>query len=176
MNIWTDANGWPIPPIILLGCLLAEILYVRGWRVLVTKEQEQEAARGIPSPIVSHSPGTMFQRNIWFWRGILFLCSMLTFLLAACAPIDNLAGRLFWVHMVQHLLLLVVMAPLLVAGCATPPVVAGPTTVGQKIFTEMRDARGQERLHTRRALVTQPCYLMSIAHCWYMGMALASTL
>ncbi len=121
MNIWTDANGWPIPPIILLGCLVAEILYVRGWRVLVTKEQELETTRGIPSPTVSSSIPTVFQKNIWFWRGILFLCGIFTLLLASCAPIDNLSGQFFWVHMVQHLLLLVVMAPLLVAGAPLLP-------------------------------------------------------
>lgn len=121
MNIWTDANGWPIPPIILLGCLLAEILYVRGWRTLVTKEQEQEAAREIPSLAASGSPGAMFQKNIWFWRGILFLCGIFALFLASSAPIDNLSGQLFWVHMVQHLLLLVVMAPLLVAGAPLLP-------------------------------------------------------
>ncbi len=39
MSIWVDANGWPIPPSVLLGCLIAEILYFRGWRVLVKAEQ-----------------------------------------------------------------------------------------------------------------------------------------
>ena len=45
MNIWVDANGWPVPPIVLLGCLVAEILYFRGWRVLVKAEQSKKAAR-----------------------------------------------------------------------------------------------------------------------------------
>ena len=44
MSIWVDANGWPIPPTVLLGCLVAEILYFRGWRVLVKAEQRKEAA------------------------------------------------------------------------------------------------------------------------------------
>jgi len=125
MNIWTDANGWPIPPILLLGCLVAEILYVRGWRVLVVKQQEQEAARVIPSLAVSASTKTAFQKNAWFWRSVLFHCGIFIFLLAVSAPIDNLSGRLFWVHMVQHLLLLVVMAPLLVLGAPLLPLWLG---------------------------------------------------
>ena len=44
MNIWADANGWPVPPIILLGCLVAEILYYRGWRMLVKAQQARQAA------------------------------------------------------------------------------------------------------------------------------------
>ena len=44
MNIWVDANGWPIPPTVLLGCLVAEILYFRGWRLLVKAEQAKESS------------------------------------------------------------------------------------------------------------------------------------
>ena len=49
MSIWTDANGWPIPPTVLLGCLVAEILYFRGWQVLVKAEQGK-TARATTSP------------------------------------------------------------------------------------------------------------------------------
>ena len=50
MSIWVDANGWPIPPTVLLGCLVAEILYFRGWRVLVKAEQAK-AARAKTDPV-----------------------------------------------------------------------------------------------------------------------------
>ena len=43
MSIWVDANGWPVPPTVLLGCLVAEVLYFRGWRVLVKAEQTKAA-------------------------------------------------------------------------------------------------------------------------------------
>lgn len=127
MNIWTDANGWPIPPIILLGCLVTEILYVRGWRVLVaTKEDEQKVARAAHALATSGSASSgAHKSNSWFWRGILFLCAIFTFLVATSAPIDILSGRFFWVHMVQHLLLLVVMAPLLVASAPLLPLWLG---------------------------------------------------
>src|SRR5207248_5064157 len=41
------------------------------------------------------------------------------------APIDTLSARFFWVHMIQHLLLLVVMAPLLVAAAPLQPLWLG---------------------------------------------------
>ena len=50
MSIWVDANGWPIPPTVLLGCLVAEVLYFRGWRVLVKAEQAK-AARAKAHPV-----------------------------------------------------------------------------------------------------------------------------
>ena len=119
MNIWTDANGWPIPPIILIGCLVAEILYFRGWRLLLKEEQTQGVTPILGAFTISGIGA--YRRNRWFWRGVLFLCGLLALLLAAVAPIDTLAGRFFWVHMVQHLLLLVVMAPLLVASAPLLP-------------------------------------------------------
>ena len=49
-------------------------------------------------------------------RALLFYAGLLTILVALTGPIDALAGQLFWVHMIQHLLLLVVAAPLIVLG------------------------------------------------------------
>jgi len=122
MNIWVDANGWPVPPIVLLGCLVAEILYFRGWRVIVKAEQ-RKAAR--VHPVLTGSRAGEYQWDGWLWRGIFFLGAIFAFLLAASAPIDILSGRLFWVHMIQHLLLLVVMAPLLVAAAPVIPLWLG---------------------------------------------------
>ena len=119
MSIWVDANGWPIPPSVLLGCLVAEILYFRGWRVLVKKEQVKRAARTRTSPASTGFDAGKYQWDSWFWRGSYFLGAIFIILLGDSAPIDILSSRFFWVHMIQHLLLLVVMAPLLVA--AAPP-------------------------------------------------------
>lgn len=41
---------------------------------------------------------------------------LLTIASALLSPIDSIAEQLFWVHMVQHMLLLIVAAPLLVSG------------------------------------------------------------
>jgi len=122
MSIWTDANGWPIPPTVLLGCLVAEILYFRGWRVLVQAEQ-RKTARDTTSPELAASGG--YQWDSWLWRGAYFLGAVFIILLGDSAPIDTLSGRFFWVHMIQHLLLLVVMAPLLVAAAPLQPLWLG---------------------------------------------------
>jgi putative membrane protein len=57
-----------------------------------------------------------------------FACGWLAAAVALVSPLDALAGRLFWVHMVQHELLMLVAAPLLVVarpigafGWALPP-------------------------------------------------------
>jgi putative membrane protein len=123
MSIWTDANGWPIPPIVLLGCLVAEILYFRGWQVLVKAEQAKRAARTTTSPELTGSGE--FQWDSWLWRGAYFLGAIFIILLGNSAPIDILSSRLLWVHMIQHLLILVVMAPLIVAAAPLLPLWLG---------------------------------------------------
>jgi putative membrane protein len=124
MSIWVDANGWPIPPTVLLGCLVAEILYFRGWRVLVKAEQRRYATAKI-SPALTGSHAGEYQRNTLLWRGTFFLGAIFAFLLASSAPIDILSSRLLWVHMIQHLLLLVVIPPLIVASAPLLPLWLG---------------------------------------------------
>jgi cytochrome c oxidase assembly factor CtaG len=124
MSIWVDANGWPIPPTVLLGCLVAEILYFRGWQVLVKAEQRKTARARTHPELISFEAGE-YQRNTWLWRGAFFLGAIFATLLASSAPIDILSSRLLWVHMIQHLLFLVVIAPLLVAAAPLLPVWLG---------------------------------------------------
>jgi putative membrane protein len=121
MSIWADASGWPVPPTILIGCLVAEILYFRGWGILVKHAQAKQAMGTTASSVFAGA----YQRKSWFWRGIFFMASILMLLLASCAPVDILASRLFWVHMIQHLLLLVVIAPLFVAAAPFLPIWLG---------------------------------------------------
>jgi cytochrome c oxidase assembly factor CtaG len=126
MSIWVDANGWPVPPQALLVCLVAEILYFRGWDIIVKGARAKQAARARNRHAVLTSSTTgAYQWNTWFWRGIFFSAALSVFLVASSAPIDILASRLFWVHMVQHLLLMVVVAPLLVASAPVIPLWLG---------------------------------------------------
>jgi putative membrane protein len=49
-------------------------------------------------------------------RAASFYAGLATIVVALTGPVDSYAGRLFWVHMVQHVLLLTVAAPLIVLG------------------------------------------------------------
>jgi len=154
MNIWVDANGWPIPPTVLLGCLVAEILYFRGWRVLVKAEQGKGApapadARGLkraPQSSLRVPTAGEYQWNSWFWRGTYFLGAVIAFLLASSTPIDILSSRLFWVHMVQHLLLLVVIAPLFVAGAPLLPLWLGLPSWARRLVKKLKAGRAFYRV------------------------------
>ncbi len=83
---------WPFEPVVLIGVELAAVLYIVGGLGRPHKRRAGSADR---------------------WRAVAFWLGLLTILLALQSPIEMLARQLFWVHMVQHLLLMVVAAPLL---------------------------------------------------------------
>lgn len=77
--------SWPFEPVVLVGVEIAAVLYIVG---------------GIG-------------RRTEPWRDVAFWSALATILVALQSPLEMLARQLFWIHMVQHLLLMVVAAPLL---------------------------------------------------------------
>src|SRR6266705_1247406 len=146
MSIWVDGNGWPIPPTVLLGCLVAEILYFRGWRVRVKAEQAKRTARDMTHYAFTGSDAGAYQWNSWLWRGTYFLGAIFAFLLASSAPVDILSSRLLWVHMIQHLLLLVVMAPLLVTAAPLLPLWLGLPGWARRLVKRLKAGRAFYRM------------------------------
>jgi putative membrane protein len=65
-------------------------------------------------------------RRPWpWWRPAAFLAGLSALLLALASEVDALATELFSVHMVQHMLLTVVAAPLLLVGAPIRPLLRG---------------------------------------------------
>jgi cytochrome c oxidase assembly factor CtaG len=92
-DLWT---AWTFAPAAIVGLALASWLYARGVRALW---RSAGAGRGIPP-----------------WRAACFAGGIATLGIALLSPIDRVATALFAVHMIQHMLLVVVAAPLLVLG------------------------------------------------------------
>src|SRR3982751_2392570 len=91
-DLW---RAWSAAPGVLGGCLLSVVLYVRGVRAI-----RRRAGTRLVAP----------------WRTRSFALAIIVLLVALVSPLDALAGSLFSAHMVQHLLLVMVAAPLLVLG------------------------------------------------------------
>ena len=89
-------TAWSWEPTVLLGLALGAWLYARGVRALW-----QQAGRG---------------RGLSGWRVVAFVGGIVTLFVALVSPIDALGSALFSAHMVQHMLLMLVAAPLLVLG------------------------------------------------------------
>ena len=83
---------WSLDPPLVLTIDLA-ILYWIGARRTVTPERKRVAQR---------------------WRSVSFYAGLAVLAIALASPIESLSEQLFWVHMIQHVLLLLVAAPLIV--------------------------------------------------------------
>lgn len=59
------------------------------------------------------------KREFW-WRAAAFTCGLLLLAIALWSPLDDWGGELFAAHMVQHELLMLAAAPLLVLGRPLP--------------------------------------------------------
>lgn len=86
---------WSLDPPLVLVIDLA-ILYWLGARRTVTPARMRGARR---------------RQSACFYAGLAVLA------IALASPIEILSGQLFWVHMVQHVLLLMVAPPLIVLAC-----------------------------------------------------------
>lgn len=103
---WSDPSQWPLEPGVLIGVALAAILYLAG------------SAR-------SRRMGLRSDARTRTWREIAFWLALASVLLALNSPLEYLARRLFWAHMVQHLVLITVSAPLLALAAPAMPLWRG---------------------------------------------------
>lgn len=95
MNFQALLASWPLEPSILVGIAATGLLYWWGLRYA--------RAHG------------MARYHRW-WHSLAFAGGLLTILAAIESPLDTFADQLFWAHMVQHELLVLVAAPLLLLG------------------------------------------------------------
>jgi cytochrome c oxidase assembly factor CtaG len=86
-------GGWYAEPVPLIAAAAGVLLYDRGARRLAATASERAPSRTQKACLAG---------------------GVAVILIALLSPLDDLALRLQWVHMVQHVLLLVVAAPLVV--------------------------------------------------------------
>lgn len=95
-EVWA---GWNDDPLLLVGITATACLHLRGW------------SRGSPWPEA--------------WRQPLGSLGLAALALALLSPLDALANTLASAHMVQHMLLILVAGPLLVAGGVSATMMQG---------------------------------------------------
>jgi putative membrane protein len=139
-------RAWSLQPLTLGGVALAAVCYWLGLRRL-------------------WSGGALPGRGVRPWQAWCFAGGLLSVLVALVSPLDAMAGALLSAHMVQHLLLLVVAAPLIVLG-------APGLVIGQSLSPSWRartHAWGrQPALHGPRRILAHPvvAWLVSTAIVW----------
>ena len=125
--------SWQVDPSVSGPALMALVLYAWLYR---------RGARDRP-------------RTPWpAWRAAAYVAGTLVVLLALQSPLDALADDLFWAHMLQHMLLLVVAPPLLVLGLPARALLrAAPPAARRRLIRPLARNR---RLHRLGGLLLHP--------------------
>jgi putative membrane protein len=90
-------------PSILVTVVVSALWYRRGSRRASLRAVGRPRRRALP------------------WRGLCFGAGLVTIVIALDSPVERLADNLFWAHMLQHVLLMMVAAPLIVLGAPLMP-------------------------------------------------------
>jgi len=104
-------SHWNIDPEILIPFTLLSFLYLRGLRGWTERTREHPT-----------------------WKSVCYFVGWAVVLLAVASPIDFLAERHFFVHMIQHELLIMVGMPLTLLGAPVTPVGRGLPVAIRKIL------------------------------------------
>lgn len=107
--------SWDLRPEIILTLGLAAAVYLVGWRRL----RALPGPRPVGADRTGHSPLAAGWKLATYWGGLA------TIAIALMSPIDILSSQLFFMHMIQHLLLTMVAVPLLLIGNPFPVLVWG---------------------------------------------------
>jgi cytochrome c oxidase assembly factor CtaG len=90
--------SWSLSPGVLIAAALLGGAYLKRWRTVRRSSSPRRAAE---APV---------------WRLCCFMGSILAALTALISPLDNLADQLFFMHMIQHMLLLDIVPILGILG------------------------------------------------------------
>ena len=109
-------------------------------------------------------------RHGWpVWRTLLYFLGLAALLASLASPIDTIALELFSIHMLQHMLLLVVAAPLLLAGAPVRPLLRGlPLAIRRTVIRAIaRNTAFRLLVHgVRRPLVAAALYVVGL-YAWH---------
>jgi putative membrane protein len=112
-----ESSVWTVLQLASVAALaFAYGIYLRGWWRL------RDRAPQLASP----------------WRPVAFACGLVTVWLAIGSPLAALHERLLLIHMVQHLLLSALAAPLILIGAPTVPILYGlPRSLSKLLRTRI---------------------------------------
>ncbi len=130
------AGSWTFDPVLLVTLAVAALVHWRG---------RARLGRRIAGPREK-------RRAVAFYTGLMVLAG------ALMSPLDALAHALFSGHMAQHLLLMVVAAPLLVYARPTAALVAGLPAGGRDMVRRsgLRGPNAQSRLRGTAHALARP--------------------
>jgi putative membrane protein len=124
-------SSWSLQPPVMVGVAAGAWAYGRGIQKLWSGDRRRGVSRR---------------------QAAAFGCGLLALLVALVSPLHRLSSELLWVHMVQHIMLVLVAAPLIVLGAPLiPTTLALPLPWRRRIrsWGRIRWIRSSGRLLTR---------------------------
>jgi putative membrane protein len=126
-------NDWTFEPLVVGALALAAALYWMG---------EWTSNRATTRPV---------------WRSLCFYAGLLAIFIALESPIDFLDRQLFWLHMMQHLVLIMVAAPLIILGDPAMPILRSSPLGPRRRFLRMVTTQSwSHRVAAAFAWITSP--------------------
>lgn len=135
---------WTWPPFIVLSLLLTAALYAVG----ITRMLRRSA-----------------NRKVLRWPMLSFALGWISLVIALDSPLHELGEQLFWVHMTQHEILMLVSAPLLVLGRPLIPFLWALPPAGREKAASLGRSRNFKRVW---AFISAPlaAWLISALALW----------
>jgi putative membrane protein len=106
-----------------------------------------------------HLPAGVRTWRAWGWRRYAFCAGVAVAVLAVLPPIDPVVDTSFVLHMVQHLVLMVVAAPLLALGAPGLPLLLALPVRWRRRVTAVRSSRAGRQA---RAVLTAPVTALAV--------------
>ena len=125
--------SWDLRLDVILVLGVAAMLYVLGWRRLRTRVQAHPDRA--EATVQAGVTGEQTSRNrplLARWRLIAYLSGLVIIAIALMSPIDVLGSQLFYMHMIQHLLVMMVAVPLMMIANPFPVLVWGLPPRGRR--------------------------------------------
>jgi putative membrane protein len=138
-DLW---GAWNLQPVLLLGLVLAAWAYRRG--------QTGGPRRGVD------------RRRAWCAVGALVALGV-----ALVSPLEALSGALASAHMVQHLLLLLVAAPLVALGAPASTILRGSPLVVRRAAIRWRRRLGLTHGNLRPLRHPATVWLLAVGTLWF---------
>lgn len=134
----SELSQWSLDPSIVIGIGLAAILYWRGRRSLAIVRGDRKGTTRL-------------------WNALAFYAGLGVLILALESPIDSLSASLFSIHMLQHVLLIMVAAPLLLLGNPAVTIMRGvPLRLRRRTLGAIVGQTWIHRLSTALAWLRRP--------------------
>jgi putative membrane protein len=104
-------HDWNFEPTVVVPLCVAALVYWLGDRSFRRNALSRQPGGDAFASVQSHDT-----RSRPWWRAECFYGGLIVVFIALQSPVDWFDGQLFWVHMLQHLVLIMVAAPLIILG------------------------------------------------------------